>query len=116
MRYENSYECSLHQIHQLLIIGDDVEFYLVAADGLEVFAGAGYFGGFDFPEFHGGDISFGLCHEIDMLYASFVEGDGPVGVVFSYGGVDVKAFGEFYVHAYFVAAVQLLGKRFFNRW
>lgn len=85
-------ELFCHNIIQTLIVLGNVVDVAVIADGLEVAAGTFYLAFLRATELRTLEvIAFGLCHEIDVLDTSFLEGYCPVGIVPAHRRVDVEA-------------------------
>jgi hypothetical protein len=75
----------LHNLHQLIEIGDDIAFHLFELNQLDEpvkeLSGTIDFSVLNQAELHGGHCTFSFSNKIDMLYVTFLERNSPVGVV-----------------------------------
>ena len=103
---------SLHQFHQLAEAVHHVVLHLLwgefLVDIVEEFAGALDLGFLDLAQLHAGHRTLGFGHEIDVLDRTFLEGDGPVGVVVTHRRRDQEPAWQLGVDYDFFTGVQLL--------
>ena len=108
-------ELFCHNIIQTLIVLGNVVDVAVVADGLEVTTGT-----FDFTFLRATElrtlevIAFGLCHEIDVLDTSFLEGYCPVRIVLSHRRIDIEAIGKFRIDSNLITRFQLISEVHLN--
>lgn len=108
-------ELFCHNIIQTLIVLGNVVDVAVVADGLEMTTGT-----FDFAFLRATElrtlevIAFGLCHEIDVLDTSFLEGYCPVRIVLSHRCIDIEAIGKFRIDSNLITRFQLISEVHLN--
>lgn len=100
-----------HHLHQLPKAVHHVVFHIFRGKAAIHFikkpAGAFDLGFFDFAQLQAGHAALGLCHEVNVLDAAFLEADGPVGVVVAHRGGDQKASGQLGVDHHLFGGIQL---------